>query len=283
MYPLFFGGERWTGEAQAQVDAVDSGYGVGGPVVRLAILPIDLLVHGESFDRGRYVGTAIFVLALAALFLRPGRLTLALAAGAAAYGVVWWYGSPQARFLLPALAVLAAVGGVGAARLVRAGGWKRASAAIVLAAAAAAWAVPSVALTRQLLPAAVGAESRAETLERLTGTYDAFRAVAARTDGTVAFAGYPSIFNYPERAIDLGRPEFGPDVPPGVYRERLRDHGVRFVLLAQGMGEREIAPIRGCLDRLAAFDARLVTSRSLDESIPLRLVLHSAGRCLGGH
>ena len=57
---------------------------------------VDLLIHGGRFDRGEYVGTAIFVLALLAILARRRRGELLVAIGAAAYIIAWREESPQA-------------------------------------------------------------------------------------------------------------------------------------------------------------------------------------------
>jgi hypothetical protein len=275
VYPVFFGGDEWTDASQRDLDSTADRYGLHAALPRLAILPLDLLVHGDRFDRGQYVGTAIFLFAALALLVRPSRLRLAVTGAAAAYGCVWWVLSPQARFLLPALAALAAVGGAGAAAWLRTPGIRRVAAGLVLAAAVVAWAASSGALTRQLLPPVVGAESRDHHLQRLTGTSDAYRAIARDTDGTVAVGGYLFPYTYPGRALGLDAPEFASDVPPETYVRRLRAHRVRWIVVPELAGRAPaLDPIRACLRRVRGYDARLVLSRTRGGSIPWPLGLY---------
>src|SRR5262249_56244729 len=96
-----------------------------------------------------------------------------LLGGVRVYIVVWHVQCPQARFLLPALAILAAVGGTAAARWLSAAGARPVLAGLVLAVAATAWLVSTAALTRQLFPSAVGIESRSNAPERLPRTHAA--------------------------------------------------------------------------------------------------------------
>ena len=276
-YPLLFGGHGWTAYAERELKqsatAVFPGTHGSNPL-RVLILPVDLLVHGDRFDRGQYVGTAIFLFALAALvLLRRNGVALGAFAAAAAYTLVWWYVQPQARYLMPALAVLAALGGVAAAELLDRGGPGRLAALVVLAAAAVAWAVPSAALERQLLPVAFGAETRAAHVQRLLGTWDLFHEVARRVgrDTLVGSAGYRFIFWYPGRMIELGRPEFAPDLTRSQYARRLREEGVDYILLQGGLGQ--LAPIRSCVQYVAAFHGRYVTSRTRGTGYPLVLRL----------
>ena len=219
--------------------------------------------------------------AIVALVVARRRAVLGLWAGVVVFLVAWHAESQQARFLLPAMAILATIGGGGVAVLWEAAGSMRVAAVIVLALAAGAWLVSSVALTRQLLPVAVGAQSHAAFLQRLTGTYDAF--VAARRaagPGTVGLAGYTFTFNFPGRAVSIDVPEFVPSIDRTTYLARLRSLGVRSILVGGGLaGNPELRPIRSCLRLRATYRARFVTSRSLGRSVPYELALYSLAGC----
>jgi hypothetical protein len=280
VYPLLFGGKWWTPYVESQFQQIDREFGVRGTVLKLPILPLELLLHGHSFDRGQYVGTAVFVLAPLGFWAARRRETVALLIGTVGFLIAWWYLSEQARFLFPALAILSAAAGAGAAALWKRRPWTRRPLLAILAVAAGIWLVASVALTRQLIPVTVGAESRGAFLQRLTGTYRAFQAVARRKPGTVGLVGYPFAFNFPGRAIQLDNPAFTPYVARAEYVRRMRNLGVRDVLVAGDPGQVAVLrPIRGCLDRLAEYHARYVTSRSLGHSTPLLLTLYSTRRC----
>jgi hypothetical protein len=280
-YPLAFGGKWWTPTAQHGVEDIRLGYGFPhASVARLLILPIDLILHGGRFDGGRYVGTAIFLAALCVWFARRRRAALLVLAGAVVYAVAWWETSQQVRFLVPALVAAAAVGGAGVAGLIARHPPARAPLLVVLAAATAVWAVSSIALTRQLIPVAFGAESRSHFLQRLTGTYDTFRRVQARVDGELGLIGYPFAFNYPGRALGLESPAFTPTVPRAEYVRRLRAYGVKEVLVSDdSYGHSVATPIAGCADPIATYHARFVKSRARGTSIPLTLTLESTRAC----
>jgi hypothetical protein len=281
IYPLVFGGRWWTPTTEAGVRQIRDGYGYPhASIARLAILPIDLLVHGDRFDRGRYVGTAIFLAAPAAYYARRQRAALVVVLAAAVYAVAWWTTSQQARFLLPALGLAAAAGGAGLARLVARHPGVRPVLLAVLVAVVGVWGVSSVALTRQLVPVAVGAESRSHFLQRLTGTYRTLREVRERVPGVLGLAGYPFSFNYPGRAIGLEHPAFTETVSRREYVRRLRAYGVHDVLVSDdAAGREQIAPIRGCATRLAAYHVRVVTSRTRGTTRPFVLTLLSTARC----
>jgi hypothetical protein len=277
VYPLFFGGKWWTPGSDQAVENLNR-YGVHHGLLRLPILPLDLLLHGGGFDRGQYVGTAVFVAAIAAVLLRI-RGVAALWLGVFAYLVVWAALSAQSRFLLPALAVLAAAGGAAVeAALARGAVWRWAAGAVAVA-GVLHWLVPSVVLTRQLLPSALGFESYAEAAERLTGTYDALHAIGRDAGGErVAVGGYPHTFYFPGHALQLDAAEFAGDTPRADYVERLHDERVGMVV-ATGVGMvasvGQVTPqVRGCVQRVRAYQARMVLSRARGDSVPLEFVLY---------
>ena len=280
-YPAFFGGKFWNSYAQQELDSIGSRYGTGS-VLRLPLLPLDLLAHGGSFDRGEYASTASFVFAPFALLqrrlLRPVALSLA---GVVVYLVAWWELTAQTRFLLPALVVLACLAGVGAAALLERRAVVARTTVAILVLAAIAWLVPSAALVRQLLPPVVGAESRTHFLQRLTGTQEAFNEIADRVDGVVAFATYQFTFNFPGRAFVLDAPEFTPQTPVRVFRARVREQRARYAVVEEGTGALIPAQLYGCARRLHGYPARFVTSRSQGTGIPITLVLYSLAACWG--
>ena len=117
----------------------------------------------------------IFLAAPFALFWPGVRLHRVLFAGSIVFIAVCLGTVPsQSRFLLPALGVLAALGGVGLATLVSARPWTRIPPAAAAAAVAVLWLLPSAALTRQLLPVAFGLEShrRSSSVIRRPGVFD---------------------------------------------------------------------------------------------------------------
>jgi len=221
------------------------------------------------------------VLAVAALLLSASRRVVVLWAVVVLYLALWWDMSAQARFLLPPLAVLCAIGGLAFARLVSGRRAAVVAAWSALGVAAATWALATGALTRQLLPPVVGAESRARATQRLTGASDALHEVARRVDGPVALGGYPFAFLYPGRALPLGPPAFSVDESRASLLAHLNKYDLRWALTpaARLQDIPQLWTLRACLRRVAAYDARFVTSRSLGESTPMTLTLYRIGRC----
>jgi hypothetical protein len=281
LYPFFFGGRWSTPVFEESVRSGVGDYGVGNELVRLPLLPFDLLAHGGAFDRGQYVGPVLLLLGIVAIATLRTTTAWVIAAASLVYLLAWAELGPQARFLLPLLAVFSALCGAALPRWLAAGPVARAAVFAVLVLTGAAWAASSGALTRQLLPVTVGAESRGHFVERLTGTHDALRAARARAGhGTIGLAGYPFVYLVPGDAIALLQPEFATALPRSTYLARLRAHGIRTVLTGNEPHPlTQLAPIRDCLQRVAAFPARFVTSRSLGTSEPFDFVLYSLDRC----
>jgi hypothetical protein len=96
----------------------------------------------------------------------------------------------------------------------------------------------------------------------------------------VALAGYNFTFNFPGRAVQIDVPEFVPTLSRDEYLSRLRSLGARYALVGGDVDlVPELAPIRACMDGIALYHARFVTSRSLARSVPYDLTLYSLARC----
>ena len=297
IYPLVFGGKFVTPRTQSTLTEGLGETKLDHPILRLPILPLDLLRYPNAFAKGRYIGTAIFLAAPLALFSTRAWRNRVLFAGAVVFIAVCLATVPsQARFLLPALGVLCALGGVGVAWLLETRPWTRTPLVAVAFVVAAFWLVPSAALTRHFLPIAFGFQSRSAFLQETTGVEDVFTAAARRAPGTVGFADYTEIFNFPGTAIALDSPEFNPDLTQHQLLERLRAHGVTDVLtpeldlespspLPEGRFERMdnlarvLGPIDHCLDHLASYEANVVTSRSTGSTTKSRFGLLTTAPC----
>lgn len=269
VYPFVFGGRMWTSASSSIPHDLRAAYGVGSSPLRLALLPVDLFLHGGSFDRGQYVGPLLLPLSLVGWRAADRRGAVSVWLGGAALVLAWWASSEQARFLLPALALFAAAAGAGMVSV------PRPVVLAVMAVSAAAWAIPTALLERQLVPVAFGAESQPHFVQRMTGTYDALRAASRSAGGTLALAGYNGIYYASGDAVFLGPGEFASDVSRRDYLARLQRLDVTDVLAPAHGRIPALAPIRGCLVPLSTYAARFVTSRTrgTSESFPLRLFL----------
>jgi len=297
IYPLVFGGRFVTPRTESTLREGLGAAKLPHPVLRLPILPLDLLRYPNAFAKGRYIGTMIFLAAPLALLAPRRWRNLVLFAGAVVFIAICLATVPsQARFFLPALGVLSALGGVGVVWLLETRPWTRTPLVAVAAVVAVVWLVPSAALTRHLLPVAFGFQSRSAFLQETTGVEDVFDASATRASGTVGFADYTNIFNFPGTAIALDSPEFNSNLTRQQLLERLRAHRVTDVLtpeldlespspLPEGRFERldnlahVLRPIDHCLDHLASYEANVVTSRSTGSTKKTRFGLLTAAPC----
>jgi len=281
VYPLLFGGRLWNNAAELwlHTSATATFPGTHTFPLRILILPLDLLVHGDQYDRGQYASTATLVLAPFALVIRRSRELTMVALAVAGFLIMWWYSVPQVRYLLPALAVLAAIAGAGIAPLIANRKALRLFVLVVVCAGTLAWLASSAALTRQLLPVAFGLEGREHHVQRLVGTYDALQAIHKKIgDAPVGFApSYTFIYWYPGPAITLDVPEFEYQQSPETFRLRLRQEGVRYAVFWGGVTQ--LPPIAGCAKFVESFPGRYVTSRSRGTSKPLLLRLYSVRAC----
>lgn len=280
-YPLFFGGKLWDRWAEAWLHGTATATfpGTHSFPLRILILPVDLLLHGDRFDRGQYASTATLLLAPLAFFMRSSRELAGVVLAVAGFVVVWWYAVPQVRYLLPALAVLAAVAGAGLGPLLATSGRRRAGLLAVVAVGTIVWLASSLALTRQLVPVALGLEGRTHNVQRLTGTYHALQAIHERVgDARVGFApSYTFIYWYPGNAITLDVPEFAYQHPASVFRSRLRRERVAYAVFWGPVTQ--LPPLVGCARPVATFAGRYVTSRSRATSVPLLFRLYSVRGC----
>lgn len=138
-------------------------YGFGKGLLALLLLPYRLVAEGTAFDYGQLIGPwplALLIFLPALLWRqRPYRPAFFFAA---AYIGLWFFGSQQARLLLPALPPLALLAVAAAAGE----GLPRRFLAWTLALWLAAGAAISAAYCAQFLPVVLGAESREAYLLR---------------------------------------------------------------------------------------------------------------------
>lgn len=225
MYRLFGArpADRWSSDVEASLSRFKERFGMGRTPSALARLPWDLTVHGARF--GGTFGPLFLLLAPFACLARNRRQLTVLLAGTLGYIAVWAspIGSLQLRFLLPvvpALAVLAAVGGgvlVGAVRRLT-GGVGAAAVRVAIVVLLVVNLPPFMNwhdtdrqggdgwLTHVLrgVPAGVvlGAESTDDYLARSVPTYRAWREIDARTapDARVlTFAGGDHLYSHRAR------------------------------------------------------------------------------------
>lgn len=274
VYPFastLLGGRYVDAAARYDLDQSLNAYGLPG-LWRLPLFPLEFLLHTGRYERGYAFSPALFVLPLVAV-ATGGRTVRIFAAAILVYVVVWWEGMQQiTRYLLPVLPLAAVLAAVAAERLWRRGRGGR----VALATVAAATVVPFVAITGlfawRIAPGALGIESQAHFVQRLTGTYDAFRWLDTRLprDGRVLIGVRDRYWlRRPSAAYDI--PIFSYEQTPEKTIARMRAYDVRYVaFIDAGLPN----PLHGLkLRRLATLDVPLVTSRTLGRIQDRRLVV----------
>ena len=278
-YPVLngiFGGKYLGASYTAYLKIKKEQRGLPG-IWRLAILPIEFLLHRDKFDRGYSLSPAYFLLAPLALLLRPRRrwvevLVLALVV----YAVLWFELMLEIpRYLVPVLPFAATLAAYALVVLWRDGGGRKALAVAVAAVSVLPFAAMTGVFAVRLLPGAVGAESTPHFVQRLTGTYDAFRWLDRNLppQGRVLLGVRgPYWLRRPYAVYDL--PLFGVDDPTPVIVQRMRDYNVRYLAFFEGELPAPLRPLRGRLQRIAVLEVPYVTSRTLGESVSKRLVVY---------
>jgi hypothetical protein len=171
VYPHLFGG--LNASAAAELDATMASFGHGRSVADFLVLPVRLLADGEAFDGGEFLSPLLVAFAPLGLLV-PGRrgVRVAAAAGIAVYVVAWFLTTQQARFLVPLLPALAVLAAIGILALAARGRLGRAVAVGVTAASLVMGLGISAVYAAQFAPVAAGRESEEDFLSRKVSLYD---------------------------------------------------------------------------------------------------------------
>jgi 4-amino-4-deoxy-L-arabinose transferase-like glycosyltransferase len=266
LYPFYsteLGGRYMDAGSRYDLNQSLQGYGLPG-IWRLPIFPVEFLLHTNRYERGYSISPALFVLPLfgGVLGRRAARLLLL---GALAYVVVWWESMQQiTRYLLPALALATPVAGYAAVEL-----WRRRPRGRWVAASVAAITVaPFLAITGlfawRIAPGALGTESQPHFVQRLTGTYDAFRWMDRNLppQGRVLMNIRDTYWLKRPSAV-FTVPLFNFSQRPSQTIAYMRRYDIRYVAFFEGTLPAQLDPIRPRLRILARLDVPYVTSRTL--------------------
>lgn len=174
LYPLLVGGPNPAAEEARR--QVLEGYGRGRSLLDALLLPFRLLTGGDAFDRGDLISPLFLALAPAALLDRRLRRAAAVALTVSVvYGAAWFATSQQARFLVPLMPAFAVLAAVGALALASRG---RLGRVVVVVAVAGTLAVDlgiSTVYASQFARVVTGRESKNAFLDRKTSYSAAIR------------------------------------------------------------------------------------------------------------
>jgi hypothetical protein len=200
-------------------------YGIGQDLLHLLSSPFDLLARGDAFDQGWAAGPVYLALGpIGALVTRMRRLALVLVGSVAGWWLIWFYSSPQTRFLLPVMPMAAGLASVAMAAVFRSGGraLRLAATAAVGIALAGALGTGALAAVRDA-KVILGRESVSTYLERNSWNYTAFEAAnrLLPPDANVAVDGAVNLF-YLDRTAARADPATTPPLPGrGPFTHRL--------------------------------------------------------------
>jgi hypothetical protein len=188
-YPVFertFDGANWDSVQETQLVRWQRSMGMGRSAADYLALPFNAGLRGKpamsyAFFDGTLTPLVLMLFPL--VFLRRSREAATLAAMAVVVSVVWTVTSQQLRFLIPAIALSAALGGAGLANLAAAAGSRAARAVLAVAVIVMAVSLvvpeqngaPFVAASlASRLPVDLGLESRQQYLGRSIRSYGIF-------------------------------------------------------------------------------------------------------------
>lgn len=274
-YPHLFDGLNEA--AAAELERSMRSFGDGRGPLDFLVLPVMLLVDGESFDAGEWISPLFLAFApLALLVLQPRRVRVAVSAAILVFVVAWFLTSQQARFLVPLMppaAVLAALGALALAARGRAG---RVVAVATFAVALAGGLAASTVYAARFAPAALGAEPEGEFLEKNVSIYEGVdwlnRNLGA--DDKVAVDFWALLY------IDVPYVTFGtmgdllpPKADAAATNAFVDEHGItHFALLAGDVARRRQAEAIGATI-VARVPVRSIRSRTRGELGPLQTML----------
>jgi len=276
VYPFYsqqLGGTYMDAASRYDLNQSLAGYGLPG-IWRLPIFPIEFLLHTDRYERGYSFSPALFVLPLVAVVIGSRAIRL-VALAALAYIVVWWEAMQQiTRYLLPALALLAPLAAWAAVELWNRRPWGRGAAVGVAAVSIAPLLAISGLFAWRIAPGALGFESRAHFVQRLTGTYDAFQWMDRNLPprGRVLL-NIRDTFWLDRPSAVFTVPLFNFGQPSSETIARMRQYDVRYVAFFENTMPPQLDPLRPHLRLLKEFDVPFVTSRTLGRVTHTRLFL----------
>jgi hypothetical protein len=168
-YPHIFGGLNSSAARELRYSM--NSFGSGRSPLDFVLLPARLLADAKPFDGGEYLSPLFVIFAPVAALLSRGRAILIACAGVLLYLIAWFVTTQQARFLvplMPAVAVLAALGIVALARESRLG---RLLATTVTAAALTVGLGASTVYAAQFVPVVLGTQPSDQFLRQKVSNY----------------------------------------------------------------------------------------------------------------
>lgn len=262
VYPLL----GWPNEeTRLEAESTFSNFGYGDSALDLLLLPVRLLADAEPFNRAEYITPLFLLFAPLSLFVARRWTGLALAA-VAAYVVGWFFNVQDARYLffvMPVLAVLAAIGVVELARFAR---------PLTIATTIAAFAVGAgvtAVYSSQFVPVVAGLESDDAFLTKTVSYHEATVWLNENLppDARVAL-GHAFVLHVDRPAMTWTGEALRPNAGREETREFFRRYGITHALVFtdDAPRTRQLGYVGG--ERIARLTVHAVTSRALSRVGP---------------
>jgi len=171
VYPFVFGGAN-PEATEAAFESFES-YGHGQSALDLLLLPARMLADAEAFDRGEFISPLFLLFAPLAFLYRPARRPAAVVwILGIAFTLSWFFGSQHSRFLVPLMPAFAVLAALGIVALTRRGRLGRIIAVGATVGALVTGFGVSVVYAAQFVPVVIGTQSEREFLTQKSSYYE---------------------------------------------------------------------------------------------------------------
>jgi hypothetical protein len=278
-YPLLFG---WENEEQRATSWESfNNFGQGHSPLDLLLLLGRLLADAESFNRAEYITPLLILFAPVALLdpraRRAARIVLACVG---AYLLVWFFSVQDARYLLPAMPVLAVLAAVGIVAMARQGELGRTVAIVGSVSAFAVGGVVSVAYASRFVPYLANRQSEDAFLRDTVSYHESTEWLNANLppDSRIV-VGHVFLLHIDSDALNWTSDALMTTAGPAETREFVRRYGVTHALIFESSTtrKRQLSYVRARL--IARLLAHTVSSRTRREfGVPERVEVYEIPR-----
>ncbi len=278
-YPILFGFDNEE-ERAAAWETFDN-FGQGHSPLDLLLLLPRLLADAELFNRAEYITPLLILFAPVALLDSRARRFAGIAlACVAAYLLVWFSSVQDARYLFPAMPVLAVLAAVGILAMARQGKLGCALAIVGSASAFAVGGVVSVAYASRFVPYLVGRQSEATFLRENVSYNESVAWLNANLPPeSVVVVDHAFLLHIEPDALTWTSDALRTTAGPAETREFVRRYGVTHAIIFESSTYRERQLSYVDARRIGRLLARPISSRTRHEvGAPRRMEVYKLPR-----
>jgi hypothetical protein len=278
-YPILFGWDNK--EERAAAWETFNNFGHGHSPLDLFLLLGRLLGDAESFNRAEYITPLLILFAPVALLDPRARRGAGIAlACVVAYLLVWFSSVQDARYLLPAMPVLAVLATFGLVAMSRQGRLGRTLAIVGSAAAFAVGGAVSVVYASRFIPYLVGAQSEDTFLRENVSYHDSVEWLNANLPpGSHVVVDHAFLLHIDADALTWTADALTSTAGPAETREFVRRYGVTHAIIfaTNTVRKRQLSYVGA--RRIARLVARPISSRARHEvGAPQRMEVYEIPR-----